>query len=66
MYLAFDFAMSQPMDVVWWQLFKDTGEDVALDEIREWMQQREQAIHEHTVGDGEIEDETVVLKRMTE
>ncbi len=64
-YQAFDF-VSQPMDVAWWQLFKDTGRDVALDEIREWRQQREQAVHELTVGDGEVEDETVVLKRITE
>lgn len=41
-YRALDFAMEQPLDVVWWQLFESTGRDVFLDEVRKWMAQRDQ------------------------
>ncbi len=50
---ALDFAMTQPMDAAWWQLLNDTGRDVGLDEVREWLKQREQAARELTVDDSE-------------
>ncbi|MGH3798365.1 MAG: hypothetical protein ACRDSP_26250 [Pseudonocardiaceae bacterium] len=43
-YRAFDVAMTQPVDVAWWQLFKDTGRDVTLGEVREWMTRHERAV----------------------
>lgn len=65
-YRALDFAMAQPIDVVWWQLFKDTGRDVALDEVREWMQQREQTPSEPPAENNDVDDDTVVLNRIPE
>lgn len=38
---ALDFAMGQPLDVVWWQLCASTGRDVALAEVRKWLEQRD-------------------------
>lgn len=40
---AFDFAMGQPWDVVWWQLFKSLGQQTSLDQARKWVAEREHA-----------------------
>jgi hypothetical protein len=40
---AFDFAMGQPWDVVWWQLFESLGQQTSLDETRKWVEERVQA-----------------------
>ena len=40
-YRALDFAMEQPLDVVWWQLLTNMGRDVVLDEVREWWEQQD-------------------------
>ena len=64
-YRALDFAMGQPLDVVWWQLFEIAGRDLALAEVRKWLEQREHAARE--VGGSEVAgDNTVVLERMSE
>lgn len=56
-YRALDFAMGQPLDVVWWQLCAGTGRDTALTEVRRWLEQRDQAAREaggsKVNGDGE-------------
>ena len=39
----FDFAMGQPWDMVWWQLFESLGQHTSLDQARKWMQEQEQA-----------------------
>jgi hypothetical protein len=38
---AFDFAMGQPWDVVWWQLFESLGQQASLDQARKWVAERE-------------------------
>lgn len=59
-YQALDFAMGQPLDVVWWQLCASTGRDVALVEVRKWLEKRDQAVRE-------VEgDDTVVVESMSE
>jgi hypothetical protein len=40
---AFDFAMGQPWDVVWWQLFESLGQQTSLDQARKWVAERAQA-----------------------
>lgn len=32
---ALDFAISQPLDVVWWRLFDSVGRELSLEETRE-------------------------------
>lgn len=43
MYRAVDFALTQPMDRVWWQLAQDTGRDADLGAIQNWMRGRDAA-----------------------
>lgn len=38
-YLALGFAMSQGLDVVWWQLFESLGRKPSLVEVREWVEE---------------------------
>lgn len=38
-------AMSQRLEVVWWQLFESVDRQVSLDEVRKWLEQREQPDH---------------------
>lgn len=56
-YQAFDIAMAQPTDVVWWQLFQSTGHDVSLAAVRDELLAREAAVED---------DETVELERIPE
>lgn len=64
-YRAFDFAMGQPPDIVWWQLVKSMGRTSTLDEVREWLTQRAPAAR--GIGDREFEcDDPVVWRRMAE
>lgn len=37
---ALDFAMGQRPDVVWWQFFTGIGNEVSLEEMREWLSAR--------------------------
>lgn len=34
---AFDFAITQPLDVVLWRLFHSVGRELSLEEVREWI-----------------------------
>jgi hypothetical protein len=43
-YSNLNFAMSQSMDVAWWQLFGSMGRPTSLDEVRKWMAERERAV----------------------
>ncbi|MGQ0775235.1 MAG: hypothetical protein ACT4NY_12570 [Pseudonocardiales bacterium] len=65
MYRALNFAMGQPLDIVWWQLYESTGRDVALDEVRRWLEQRDQAAREFN-GSEVSGDATVVMGRTSE
>lgn len=37
---ALDFAMSQSLDVVWWQFFSCVGQKTTLDKARQWVEER--------------------------
>lgn len=64
-YRAFNFAIGQPLDVVWWQLYESTGPDMTLDEVRRWLEQRDEAAREFN-GSEVSGDATVVMERANE
>lgn len=37
---ALDFAMSQCLDVAWWQLFASIGNEAGLAEVRDWLSEK--------------------------
>jgi len=37
---ALDRAMTQGVDVVWWEVLMSVGRDVGLEEVREWVEGR--------------------------
>lgn len=39
-YGALDHAMGQSLDVLWWKVFDESGWDVSLEDVREWIVQR--------------------------
>lgn len=45
---AVDQAMSQGLDVVWWELFDAAGQQLGLDEVRQWV--GEEGVHETRDG----------------
>lgn len=65
-YRAVDLAMSQPLDVVWWQLLEGIGRKAALDEVREWLKQCELAAREEATAEHATDDDTVRLERTSQ
>lgn len=57
-YRAFDFAMGQPLDVVWWQLRESTGHEILLTEVRQWLKHRAPSVHDN--------EDTVEFERTNE
>lgn len=37
---AVSFALGQPLDVVWWQVFEIFDRNTSLEEVRQWVEQR--------------------------
>jgi hypothetical protein len=65
-YRALDVALSQPMDVVWWQLLQSDGRDMTLAGTRKWLEQREQSAREPPAENKDADDDTVVLTRISD
>jgi hypothetical protein len=38
---ALDHAMSQGLDIAWWQLFASLDNEVGLVEVQEWLSERQ-------------------------
>lgn len=39
-----DLAIGQGLDVVWWQLLGNMGQEARLEEVREWIEQRKKVV----------------------
>ncbi|MGH3870753.1 MAG: hypothetical protein ACRDSR_04430 [Pseudonocardiaceae bacterium] len=39
-----DLAVGQGLDVVWWQLLGNVGQEARLEEVREWVEQRKKVV----------------------
>jgi 3-methyladenine DNA glycosylase AlkD len=43
--------MGQTLDVLWWKLFEGSGQEVSLEEVREWIEERRKWETADTVSD---------------